>query len=68
MIMKDRLANIGEKETRKFMENSSEENRVKRARRTSELIEKKFKCHVKYCERLYGSEGSLQQHIKLKHP
>jgi hypothetical protein len=23
---------------------------------------------VDYCERVYGAEGSLQQHIKLKHP
>lgn len=46
----------------------SEENRTKRSRRTAEEIEKKFKCEVTYCERQYGSEGSLQQHIKLKHP
>lgn len=41
---------------------------MKRARRTAEEIEKRFKCEVAFCERLYGSEGSLQQHIKLKHP
>ena len=49
-------------------EQISEENRAKRSRRTAEEIEKKFKCEVSQCERFYGSEGSLQQHIKLKHP
>ena len=49
-------------------ENQSEENKSKRARRTAEEIEKKFKCQVPFCQRYYGSEGSLQQHIKLKHP
>lgn len=49
-------------------EQLSEEARNKRSRRTAEEIEKKYKCEVTYCERHYGSEGSLQQHIKLKHP
>ena len=49
-------------------EHSEEELRNKRARRTAEEIEKKYKCEVAFCERSYGSEGSLQQHIKLKHP
>ena len=46
----------------------SDDSKYKRARRTAEEIEKKFKCEVPFCERFYGSEGSLQQHIKLKHP
>lgn len=47
---------------------TEEEARGKRARRTAEEIEKRYKCTVDYCERVYGAEGSLQQHIKLKHP
>jgi hypothetical protein len=49
-------------------DNTSEENRIKRSRRTAEEIERRFKCNVEFCERCYGSDGSLQQHIKLKHP
>ena len=49
-------------------EPTSEDNRNKRSRRTAEEIEKKHQCHAHQCERYYGSEGSLQQHIKLKHP
>lgn len=45
-----------------------EEGRRVRERRRAEQIEKKYRCEVACCERSYGSEGSLQQHIKLKHP
>jgi hypothetical protein len=37
-------------------------------RRTAEEIVRKFVCTAEFCDRCYGSEGSLQQHIKLKHP
>jgi hypothetical protein len=40
----------------------------KRNRRTADEIEKAFECSVERCQRSYGSEGSLIQHIKLKHP
>jgi hypothetical protein len=46
----------------------SEENRAKRSRRTAEMIEKKYRCKAPFCEKSYGAEGSLQQHIKIKHP
>ena len=36
-------------------------------RRVNSLIDKKFICPVKKCEKVYGSEGSLHQHIKIKH-
>jgi len=42
--------------------------RKKRFRRTANEIEKSFKCDVPRCNRSYGSEGSLLQHLKLKHP
>ena len=36
-------------------------------RRANSMIDKKFTCPVKKCEKVYGSEGSLHQHIKIKH-
>jgi hypothetical protein len=41
--------------------------RKKRFRRTANDIEKKYVCEVERCQRNYGSEGSLIQHLKLKH-
>jgi hypothetical protein len=42
--------------------------RKKRFRRTANEIEKGYTCEMPRCSRSYGSEGSLLQHIKLKHP
>mmetsp|Transcript_6555 Transcript_6555/g.4927 ORF Transcript_6555/g.4927 Transcript_6555/m.4927 type:complete len:115 (+) Transcript_6555:283-627(+) len=41
--------------------------RKKHIRRCANDIEKKFKCPYLKCEKLYGSEGSLNLHIKIKH-
>ena len=38
-------------------------DRRKRYRRTANVIERKFQC---FCGKAYGSEGSLNQHKKLK--
>ncbi len=40
----------------------------KRLRRNADEIERYYKCTVKTCAKSYGSEGSLNQHYKLKHP
>lgn len=40
----------------------------KRHRRTANEIERHYKCQVEQCGKLYGSEGSLNQHMKIKHP
>jgi len=37
----------------------------KRYRRSANEILREFECSV--CHKTYGSEGSLNQHIKLKH-
>jgi hypothetical protein len=37
-------------------------------RRNADEIERYYKCSVKVCGKSYGSEGSLNQHYKLKHP
>lgn len=39
----------------------------KRHRRTATEIQRHFKCQVEGCYKSYGSEGSLNQHMKLKH-
>lgn len=48
--------------------NESLSDRKKRMRRTAEEIDRHFKCNIDTCMKTYGSEGSLNQHIKLKHP
>jgi hypothetical protein len=41
--------------------------RKKHLRRCANEIEKKFKCPYNNCDKFYGSEGSLNLHMKLKH-
>lgn len=48
-----------------------EESMFKKCRRTRRMaseIERHYQCPVNHCRRSYGSEGSLNQHMKLKHP
>ncbi|CAD8103532.1 unnamed protein product [Paramecium primaurelia] len=42
-------------------------NKKKKKRRTAAEIDKNFKCPYKNCEKLYGSDVSLNLHIKFKH-
>jgi len=44
------------------------QNRHKRHRRTAGEIERHYRCPGERCGKSYGSEGSLNQHIKIKHP
>lgn len=44
------------------------EEKRKRHRRTATEIARHYKCPIEECPKSYGSEGSLNQHIKLKHP
>lgn len=39
----------------------------KKIRRTSDMIEKTFTCPFDRCSRSYGSDVSLNLHMKLKH-
>lgn len=41
---------------------------VKRRRRTALGIKRRYACPVQECGKSYGSDGSLNQHIRLKHP
>ena len=47
---------------------SERHEKAKRMRRNADEIERYYKCSVKSCGKSYGSEGSLNQHYKLKHP
>ena len=40
----------------------------KRHRRTATEIPRHYKCPIEDCPKSYGAEGSLNQHIKIKHP
>ena len=42
-------------------------NRKKHNRRTAKEIERSFICPYQSCQKVYGSEGSLNLHIKIKH-
>lgn len=44
------------------------EEKRKRHRRTATEIARHYRCPLEDCPKSYGSEGSLNQHIKLKHP
>ncbi|CAD8115794.1 unnamed protein product [Paramecium primaurelia] len=48
--------------------NQSFEERKKRLRSLASEIQRNFECPLSRCGKKYGSEGSLNQHIKLKHP
>ena len=43
------------------------EEKRKRHRRTAPEIARHYKCPNEDCPKSYGSEGSLNQHLKLKH-
>lgn len=48
--------------------NSSKSNqRKKHNRRTAKEINRQYICPYKNCQKIYGSEGSLNLHIKIKH-
>ena len=47
---------------------SLNEEKSKRHRRSAKDIDRHYRCSVESCKKSYGSEGSLAQHMKLKHP
>ena len=48
-------------------QSSKKSNRKKHNRRTAKEIERSFICPYQSCQKVYGSEGSLNLHIKIKH-
>jgi len=51
----------------KTLDDAAEEKK-KRFRRVASEIDRHYRCPVESCQKSYGSEGSLNQHVKLKHP
>lgn len=47
--------------------NQKQKMRKKHVRRTAKEIERSFVCPYSTCSKVYGSEGSLNLHIKIKH-
>ena len=46
---------------------NNKNNRKKHNRRTAKEINRQYICPYKNCQKVYGSEGSLNLHIKIKH-
>jgi len=44
------------------------EEKKRRKRRNASEIERLYVCRALTCGKSYGSEGTLSQHLKLKHP
>ena len=44
-----------------------DDEKKKRIRRPANEIARHYKCPIEDCPKSYGMEGSLNQHIKLKH-
>jgi len=44
------------------------ESKKKRERRRACEIDRHYTCPIEKCQKSYGSEGSLNQHVKNKHP
>lgn len=40
----------------------------KRKRKKKHEVERNYSCHIDGCQKSYGSENSLNQHMKIKHP
>ena len=47
---------------------NNELGKRKRKRKTKDQVERNYKCNIDNCTKSYGSENSLNQHMKLKHP
>lgn len=47
--------------------NEQKNRRKKHNRRTAKEINRQYICPYKNCQKVYGSEGSLNLHIKIKH-
>jgi len=60
----------GEKSGKEHHSHSSDAGNDKksRMRRKAAEIERHYKCPSTTCQKTYGAEGSLMQHIRLKHP
>jgi hypothetical protein len=46
----------------------ADNGKKKRKRKTKDEVDRSFTCNLDSCGKSYGSENSLNQHMKLKHP
>ncbi|KAE8994618.1 hypothetical protein PR003_g20982 [Phytophthora rubi] len=65
--LKIETTDLGEEEERDAESKAPPSSSKKRRRRAAE-IDRKFRCPFGDCDKAYGSESSLNQHQKLKHP
>lgn len=63
-----KLASKSSKNEGKILPPIAPGDKKKRFRRTANEIERHYKWPAETCKKCYGSEGSLNQHVKLKHP
>lgn len=49
------------------MPSRRQKHRKKHQRRTAKEIDRSYTCPYEGCARVYGSEGSLNLHMKIKH-
>lgn len=49
------------------MDNDEADSKKKRHRRNASEIVRSYVCPIDNCDKSYGAEASLAQHIKLKH-
>ena len=64
LVLKSKLQNVQNQPRKK---NHSKKSQKKRVRKLKEQVIRNFKCQSINCNKAYGSENSLNQHIKLKH-
>ena len=58
---------LGDGEQTLSVTSPSKSKRKKHFRRTAKEINRSFVCPYDFCQKIYGSEGSLNLHIKIKH-
>lgn len=51
-----------------MIDRSENEDKKKRVRRCANEIERKYVCPVEECQKSYGTDSSMAQHLRLKHP
>ncbi|CDW78394.1 zinc c2h2 type family protein [Stylonychia lemnae] len=62
-----KIQNFYDENLDRFQSERYSSGRKKHNRRCANDIERQYKCPYPKCEKFYGSEGSLNLHIKIKH-
>ena len=67
-ILEKPLTQVAKPEGMKIFTQASFSDAKRRHRKTANEVERHYICPIQGCDKAYGSEGSLNQHVKLKHP